>query len=205
MKKTRTYTMRARADAAQQTRERIMSATLELSYEKPIAAIVLPDIAERAGVSVQTVLRQFGSRDGLFDSVHESMRARITDERRSPPSDVAAAVRIIMDHYDIHGDGVIGLLAQERWDERVATITANGRAVHRTWVLEAFGPLFADRAPAERDELTDLLVVATDVYTWKLLRRDRDLDRSVAERRMLALVNAVLTRSADNYPLVLER
>ena len=42
------------------------------------------------------------------------------------------------------------------------------------------------------DELIDLLVVATDVYTWKLLRRDRELSRADAERRVLRLINAIL-------------
>jgi hypothetical protein len=34
--------------------------------------------------------------------------------------------------------------------------------------------------------------VATDVYTWKLLRIDRGHSRAVTERRMHELVDAVL-------------
>jgi hypothetical protein len=37
------------------------------------------------------------------------------------------------------------------------------------------------------------LVVATDVYTWKLLRRDRRLGRQRTEERIRRLVDAVLT------------
>jgi hypothetical protein len=44
----------------------------------------------------------------------------------------------------------------------------------------------------DRDEAIDLLVVATDVYTWKLLRHDRGLSRSATQERMRALVDAVL-------------
>jgi predicted acylesterase/phospholipase RssA len=56
--------------------------------------------------------------------------------------------------------------------------------MHRAWVHDAFEP---------HDESTlDLLVVATDVYTWKLLRLDRGHSRAVTERRMRALVDAVL-------------
>ncbi len=48
-------------------------------------------------------------------------------------------------------------------------------------------------APATDDEAAlDLLVVATDVYTWKLLRIDRGHSRAVTERRMHDLVSAVL-------------
>jgi hypothetical protein len=36
------------------------------------------------------------------------------------------------------------------------------------------------------------LTVATDVYAWKILRRDRELDREKTEQRMEALVRAIL-------------
>ena len=47
-------------------------------------------------------------------------------------------------------------------------------------------------AADDPEELTDLLVVATDVYTWKLLRRDRGLGRDRTERRMRLLVDRLL-------------
>jgi hypothetical protein len=55
----------------------------------------------------------------------------------------------------------------------------------------AFGPLLPTGGPPA-DERVDLLVVATDVYTWKLLRRDRGLDRANAEHRVHTLICAVL-------------
>ena len=64
----------------------------------------------------------------------------------------------------------------------MARITRTGKALHRAWVEEVFAPYLAEAD--DRDELADLLVVATDVYTWKLLRRDRGLGRDRTERRM---------------------
>ena len=55
--------------------------------------------------------------------------------------------------------------------------------------------MFAPYLPAagkRQDELVDLLVVATDVYAWKLLRRDRGLSRQDTENRISSLVRAVL-------------
>src|SRR6187200_2457439 len=66
MKTTRKYTMGARAQAVDATRRRIVDALIALAGERPFAEVTLDTIAARAGVSVQTVLRQFGSRDGLF-------------------------------------------------------------------------------------------------------------------------------------------
>jgi AcrR family transcriptional regulator len=194
MKTTRQYVMRARAAAAEETRLRILRAAIEAVDDKPIAAMVLSDVADRADVSVQTVLRQFGSRDGLLDAATELAAEEIAEERATPPGDVDGAVRVLFDHYEARGDGAIRLLAQESWDERARSITATGRAVHRRWVEDVFAPLVADRTDGEQTELLDLLVVATDVYTWKLLRRDRDLSRAAAQRRVLRMINSILGR-----------
>ena len=72
--------MGARAQAVEETRRRILDALIALAGERPFAEITLDTVAERAGVSVQTVLRQFGSRDGLFaeamDAGHGRRRGR---------------------------------------------------------------------------------------------------------------------------------
>ena len=47
--------------------------------------------------------------------------------------------------------------------------------------------------PSERNEMIDMLVVVTDVYTWKILRRDRKLSRKLVEHRMLRLAEIVLS------------
>jgi AcrR family transcriptional regulator len=184
--------MTARADAAAQTRRRIVRAAFELSHEKLSLEIVLADVAERAGVSVQTVLRHFGSRDGLFEAVAAFAREEVAEERAAPVGDIAAAVEVIFDHYEARGDMVLRLLGQEFSDERVRMVTEQGRRMHREWVGQVFAPQLGDRAEADRDALTDLLVVATDVYTWKLLRRDRRLDRGQAQARVRHLIDAVL-------------
>lgn len=189
MKTTRSYTMGARARAVEETRRRILDATAALSGERRIAAISLDDVATSAGVSVQTVLRQFGSRAGLLEATRTHVQQAVTEERRAPAGDVAAAVSVVVDHYETRGRGVLLLLAQEDEDAQVRGITDEGRRMHRRWVGEVFAPFEPD------EEAVDLLVVATDVYTWKLLRLDRDLSRREAEDRMVTLVRAVLERA----------
>ena len=96
MNTTRTYTMRARADAVAQTRRQILDAAWSLSEETLTLAIGLADVAERAGVTVRTVLRHFGSREGLFDAVAEHARGEISTERETPVGDGRAAVRTVV-------------------------------------------------------------------------------------------------------------
>ena len=192
MNSERNYSMTKRSIAVAKTQGRILQAVLELATEKLTVEIVLADVAQRSGVTVQTILRHFGSRDGLFDAAVEFGGAEVMAERAAPVGDVAEAVRVIIDHYETRGDWVVALLGQEGSDKRIRGITMPGRQLHRDWVESVFGPEFADHAGPEDRVVTDLLVVATDVYTWKLLRRDRGLSRELTEQRMRHLVDAIL-------------
>ena len=65
---TRKYAMGARQLGKDATREAIIQATIDTFMAEKSFAVTLPAVAERAGVTVKTVLRHFGSRDGLIDA-----------------------------------------------------------------------------------------------------------------------------------------
>jgi AcrR family transcriptional regulator len=197
MKTTRSYTMTARAKSAEETRVRILQAAFDLQSRRLAAEIGLEAVAAEAGVSVQTILRRFGSRAGLFDATVEFANARVADERRAPVGDVAAALKVLLDHYEKRGDMALMMLAQETTRDHLRQLADAGKDMHRRWVEEVFVPDLEGLSAARREELLDLLVVATDVYTWKLLRRDRGHSRAMTEHRMNTLVSAVLTVAAD--------
>ena len=187
--------MKARAAAAQETTRQVLRAAAALLWEKLSPEITLADVAERAGVSVQTILRHFGTREKLLAAAEDFLREEIRAERRAPEGDIPAAVRAIFDHYELRGDAVLRMLAQEHWNDHIRAINDSGRSQHSQWVEAVFAPQLAARAESERERaaLVDLLVVATDVYTWKLLRRDRGLARDEAEAGVKRLIAAILT------------
>ena len=64
-------------------------------------------------------------------------------------------------------------------------------ASHQQWIVT----MFATRLPATtaaRRRAVHALHAATDVYTWKLLRRDLRLSRTETERIIVDLVVGVL-------------
>lgn len=195
VKPARSYTMRARAESTTRTREQILDAVIALSEERLSVEIILADVAARAGVTVQTVLRHFGSRQGLFEQAQARRVARVRAERATPVGDPASAVRTIVAFYDRLGEWSLRLQAQEHSDELSRQTVVLGRRVHREWVEEVFAPQLIARR--DRKELVDMLVVATDLLTWKILRRDGRMDRSTTCKRMLRLVRAVLPASAE--------
>lgn len=186
VKTPRAYTQTARAESAAATRQRIVEATVAAFSQLP--EVTLADVAARAEVSVQTVLRHFGNRDTLIAEATSAL----ADERATPAGDPARAIRALYDQYERRGDANVRLLGKEDTDPHVKRLMDRGRAMHRDWVKQVFAPAFDARTPAARDALLDLLIVATDVYTWKLLRRDRGLSRRLAESRVKQLVERVL-------------
>lgn len=182
--------MTLRTAQAEQTRIGILDALLALVSEMPLAAVTLPRVAERAGVTVRTVLRNFGSRDGLFEAGQEYGREAVVAERTIDPADIGRSLSALVDHYERTATQTLLLLGQETWEPIAAQVTATGKAMHRDWVERVFASALHTAEP--RDEALDLLVVSTDLYTYKLLRLDGGLDRDETQRRMRRLVSAVL-------------
>lgn len=192
MKSRRTYTMSARAASAAATRQRILDAMTDLLKTRFRSDIHLDDVAAAAQVSVQTILRIFGSRAALFDAAGAALSQHISGQRdRAAPGDIDGAIAGLFDHYEEVGDVVIRTLADAD-DPAVQPILSIGQTRHRQWVERHFGPQLARHDPALLPQLVDALVCACDVYTWKLLRRDMARPRAEAERTMAWTVRTLL-------------
>jgi AcrR family transcriptional regulator len=79
---TRAYRSRLRADQAQQTRSTVRAAAKELFEERGWAGTSMRDIAGAAGVSVETVYANFGSKAALLGAVMDV--AVVGDDARVP-------------------------------------------------------------------------------------------------------------------------
>ena len=186
---TRPYRMVRRAEGIAETRQAILDAAIEIEDPRvPLAAV-----AGQAGVSERTVLRHFGSRDGLVAAVIKEFLTRGEAERFAiPAGDVAAAVANTVGYYETHGDAMLRLLADEGADPRIDEFLASGRAIQRRWVNEKLGPLLGDRDTETRRRRMAQLVAVCGVYVWKLLRRDGGLGRSETERALRELIEGVI-------------
>lgn len=186
--------MRARAEAAEDTRRRVFDAAADLLRQRLRVDIRLEDIAAGAGVSVQTVLRVAGSKAELFRVAFERILEEIGEQLSgAEQGDVEAAVRTWFDHYEQFGDVVIRSLAEEA-DPVVGPIVAVGRGKHRERVEQLLGPLLAAKPADQRALAIDALVCASDVYTWKLLRRDFGRSRADAEATVRLMIESVVGR-----------
>ena len=196
MNSTRAYTMTARAQSAAQTGERILDAAVALFWEGPTDRLALDDVAARAGVSTQTVIRRFGGKEGLVVAAVQRESQRVGAQRATAPvGDVAGAVRVLVDHYEEMGDQVLVMLAAEPNVPGLAPIVDHGREVHREWCRRVFAPALAARSGVDRARLQAQLVAVCDVQTWKLLRRDERLSRRQVERALVELLEPLMEES----------
>lgn len=169
-----------------------MDAAISLWRDRGYDEFTLHEVAERAGTSLSTVMRRFGSKEGLAEAVLASDRVGTQRDRDAVPvGDIDGAVTMIVDDYELNGDAVMRMLALEGRIEAVRRVAEAGRTAHEEWVARVFGPKL-DGSPVRRRRQTLQLIVATDLYTWQLLRRDRHLPVEEVRAVMRAMCAAVL-------------
>ena len=177
----RRYIQGARAQAAEATAKRICEAFLARLMTQWFDEITLDRVAEDAGVTVQTVVRRFGGKEGLLAGAVNILSHQINTTRAAPQGDLDRVIENLFADYEQTGDAIIRLLALEPRHPALRDFIEVGRHWHRDWIGGRFeNDLARLDAPARRRAI-DALVIVTDVYTWKLLRRD--MGRSVAAAR----------------------
>ncbi len=193
----RPYRQGARAEATEATGRRIAEAFLAAAGERWFDEITLDSVAREAGVTVQTVVRRFGGKEGLMEAAFRRMGDMVNDARSWTPGDIDAAVDTLVNDYERVGDLVWRLLAQEARHPILIPILDMGRREHRGWVAAVFAPQIAAAPEAARAALLDALVAAADVYVWKLFRRDMGRSPEAARALIAHLIRGVLAANPD--------
>lgn len=179
----RPYRQSARARATEETGRRIVDAFVAQFRARWFDEIRLEDVAGAADVAVQTVLRRFGSKEGLLGAMQERMNEEIIQRRTVTPGDHAGAIDALIEDYEEIGELIMRMLAQEDKYPALRAFTDSGRAFHRDWIASAFAPALARLTEGVRRRAIDALVVAGDIYVWRLIRKD--MARPIAEYRAL--------------------
>jgi AcrR family transcriptional regulator len=192
----RPYKLLARAEAQQRTRDALLDAANEEFFKDGSPRASLETVAAKAGVTKQTALRHFGSKDGLIEAAIRRMSEIVRKERaKAPIGDVPGAVRNLMVHYERYGDLVLRVLAEEHRIPLVRNGTDRGRHVHQEWVERTFEPQLQSLGDDQARKLRMAQLVAVcDVYVWKVLRRDMKLGVAQAETALIGLIEGLFVQ-----------
>jgi len=193
-KQTRAYKQDARAQQTEANAQEIVQATVErIRAVRRVSEITLDEVAAKSGMTVRTILRRFGSRDGLLEAAFQALHTEVEGFRPpTPPGDVDAALRVMLTQYEHMGDMNIRALEEEDQIPLLHELLNMGRKSHREWIATAFGPQLAGLSGPDKERTITSLYAATDVYLWKLMRRDLGLGKRETADTFRRLVSGVL-------------
>jgi AcrR family transcriptional regulator len=187
----RRYEQRQRAEAAEETRRRVLDAVYARLEEAPSQAVSIDQVAKIAGVARSTVYLIFGSRAGLFDALAADLLERGGFDRiveavanPDPRETVREGIRGSTHMFAAHRDVFRALISMADLDP-----DAVGGAVHRAERNRTAGMASLAQRLAEQGELrpgvspetaAHLLWVATSFVTFDLLHTGRGLSADEA-------------------------
>ena len=190
----RPYRMTARAEAAARTGERVVDAMLSHYAATPYDQIRLEDIATDADVTVQTVIRRFGSKAGLLVATIEREFARIAAERAAAKGDrPESTLHALVAYYEHHGALILKMYAEAHQAPGVPELAARAREYHVGWCRQAFSDALEDHGdPVVRERRLAQVVAICDATTWRILRFDGQLSPGQTEEALLELLLPLL-------------
>jgi AcrR family transcriptional regulator len=205
----RRYEQRQRAEAAEETRRRILDAVFERLEAAPSQAVSIDQVAKIAGVARSTVYLIFGSRAGLFDAVARDLLERGGFDRivqavahPDPRETVREGIRGSTHMFASHRDAFRAIVSMAQLDP-----DAVGGAVQRAERNRAAGMASLAERLAERGELrpgvsveaaASLLWILTSFEAYDMLATGRGL--SADEAADLLIDTAERTLCVDGLP-----
>jgi AcrR family transcriptional regulator len=164
----RAYRSQLRTEQADDTRARILDATVRVMADG-IATVSVPGVARAAGVSVPTVYRHFGTKQDLLAAVYPHLEHRAGRSALVMPTSIdhlRDGVRTLLDHLDAFDDLARAAMASPAAGEARALSMPRRLAMTRRMTESIEAPL----SDGERERLARLLVILTSsasLLTWR--------------------------------------
>jgi AcrR family transcriptional regulator len=190
----RPYKQVARAEAQERTRDALLDAAIDEFYGDRWQKTSLEALSARAGVTKQTLLRHFGSKDGLLLQALIRSASQVFDQRWSvPPGDIERAVANLLDHYEAWGERALRIGAwQSNGPAVLAKLSQMARQVHYDWVGYVFAPWLEGLEETECERRRATLIALCDVQTWWLISNDLGFARAELQVTLTKAIEAIL-------------
>ena len=195
-----------REQMAQQTRGDILRAARRLFAERGYAATSINDIAEEAGVAIQTIYARLGSKRGLLlaliDLIDEeadvgSLVEEVTSAA-NPLAALRAGVRLTRSFQERCGDIIEALFTAAGAEPELADAVAEGQRRHREGAritIDRIRQLEGLRNDVRPEQAQALFALSTNHEAWRELISGYQLDWDSAEGWLVdALSRALLVR-----------
>jgi AcrR family transcriptional regulator len=196
--RTRPYRQVARAKAQQRTRDGLIAAAQSEFLAGRWEEASLEAIAASAHVTKQTLLRHFGSKDGLLERAIERGFDEVRAQRFNAPSgDVPGAVENLLDFYEQWGERSIRIGALDGLGGVAASFARRARQLHYDWVEHAFGSFLEPLSARDRGRRQAALIALCDVHTWRLLSHDLELPRREVRATLIKAIESLIPEETN--------
>lgn len=191
----RVYRSELREEQTQQTRARILDATLRV-MARGLASVSIPAVARESGVSVPTIYRHFRTKPELLAAVypHAARRAGL-DEIADPRSldELRPMIRAFVERLDTLDDLSRAAMASPVGSEvRHATMPTRYRRIRR--LVDSIEPKLER---ADRDRITRLIVVLTASSSLRMWRDHLGLSVEEVSEEIDWIVRAAISSSTE--------
>jgi AcrR family transcriptional regulator len=191
----RAYGSPLRAQQAEETRGRILDATVRV-LARGVASLSIPDVAREAGVSVPTVYRHFGTKGDLLAAVYPHVVRRAGLDQQVPPRSLdklREGVRAYLDHLDSFDDLARAAMASPASREVRGTNMMDRLAMFRL-LADSVVPRLSD---VDRDRIARLLVVLTTSSALRMWRDQLGLSADEAADEVDWVVRAAIASATS--------
>ena len=204
---TRQYKQRRRAEAAGETRRRILDAVYEQLRAAPGDPISIDRVAQAADVARSTVYVAFGSRLGLLDALGEDLLQRVGFERmlhlsRQPDAreSLRAGIQGLATMYAAERDVIRSLVSVVRLDTDALSGAIGRLEERRAWAMAHLANRLADQDQLRPDldpvDAADVLWLLTSFDAFDLLHTNRQLATERVADTLTATAEHAICRDA---------
>ena len=172
------YSSPLRAAQAAATRARVLDAAIDLLQATDSGDVAIPDVAERAGVSVRTAYRAFPTREDLLEGVLAELSARFEA--------IAGTIPTTLDGYAESVQGAVRAVYEVEPLFRALFATPAGRELHRR------------TAPRRREAIDEMLVAELGDLTPEQRRRFVAVTHLLSSSRSVLLLKDYHDLDADD-------
>jgi len=200
----RAYNQSLRADAAMETRQRILEVTREGFARVPIENAGLEDVAKRARVARSTIYKIFGSRQGLMVALAEDLLRRVGFDQlgrafRNPDPRVALetslreGARLYAEEHAV-SRAIVTLAALDSDVAHAAARFEFGRKEGMAALAQRLNASGYLRPGVGEAEAADVLWVVTSLATFTQLYQERGLSVEETANRLIAIATRTICK-----------
>ena len=164
----RTYHSQLRVRQAEETRARILDATVRV-MARGIASVSIPAVAREAGVSVPTIYRHFGTKRELLAAVYPHIVSRAGLGDLVPPrtvDELRDGVRALFDHVESFGDLARAAMASPAAEEARQLNMPSRIAMFRR-IADSIEPKVSEVNRDRIARLLTILITSSSMRMWR--------------------------------------